>query len=185
MAMRRKTDIRRRASPLVVLAFIVALGALAAWLLPSRELRPPANLSFTLLGGQVTSLAALRGRPVLIAFWSTTCVPCIEEVPDLVRLYREYHRRGLEIIAVSAPYDPPVQVQRFTQEHSLPYPVALDISGEVGRAFGGIDFIPTTFMLDVDGDVVFRRTGRLDAHRMRRLLERSFPKVPAPTAPSL
>lgn len=182
---RRRTDTgaHRRASPLAVLVFIAMLVALAAWLLPSRALQPSANLRFTLLDGGTTSLAALRGRPVLVAFWATTCVPCIEEVPDLVRLYREFHPRGLELIAVTMPYDPPLQVQRFVEERSVPYRVALDLSGAVSRAFGGVEFIPTSFLLDADGNVLFRRTGKLDVRRTRQLLERSALKPIRSPAP--
>lgn len=156
-----------------MLVLVVLLVGLAAWLLPSRALQPPARLSFTLLDGNTTSLAALRGRPVLVAFWATTCIPCVEEIPELVRLYREYQPRGLEIIAVAMPYDPPLQVQRFVQKRDLPYPVALDLSGSIGRAFGGVDFIPTSFLLDAHGNVLFRRTGKLDLRRTRQALERS------------
>ena len=166
-----------------MLAFIVLLVALAALLLPSRDRRLPANLAFSLLDGRVTSLAALRGRPVLVAFWATTCVPCVEEIPDLIRLYREFRPLGLEVIAVSMPYDPPLQVQRFMQQYSLPYPVALDVSGEVAQAFGGVDFIPTTFMLDAEGIVLFRRTGKLDLTRTRQAIRRSIPKTGSATAP--
>lgn len=182
---KRRTDTgaHRRASPLAVLVFIAMLVALAAWLLPSRTLQPPADLQFTLLDGGTTSLAALRGRPVLVAFWATTCVPCIEEVPDLVRLYREFRPRGLELIAVTMPYDPPLQVQRFVEQRGLPYHVALDLSGAVGRAFGGVGFIPTSFLLDADGNVLFRRTGKLDIHRTRQLLERSALKPARPPTP--
>lgn len=172
--MARRRDTRRRASPLVVLGFIVALVALAAWLLPSRELQPSPDLQLSLLDGRVIQLAALHGHPALIAFWATTCVPCIEEMPDLIDLYREFRPRGLELIAVTMPYDPPLRVQRFAETHDMPYPVALDVSGKVGKAFGGVDFIPTTFLLDAQGNVVFRRTGKLDIARTRRLLERAL-----------
>lgn len=169
----------------MVLGFIVVLAALAAWLLPSRELHPRADVDFQLLDGRTTSLKALRGHPALIAFWATTCLPCIREIPDLVKLYQEFEPRGLRMIAVTLPYDPPSQVLHFVQQHRLPYPVALDISGEVGRAFGGVSFIPTTFMLDANGNVLFRRTGRLDLGRTREVLERLIPEKSSMPASSL
>lgn len=163
--------LHRRASPLVVLGLIIALAAALAWLLPAQKPNPPATLNFTLLDGNNLALADLRGRPVLIAFWATSCAPCVEELPDLIRLYRELLPRGFEMIAVAMPYDPPLQVQNFVRRNAVPYPVALDVRGEVARAFGGIDFVPTAFLLDPGGAVLYRQVGRLDIERARRLLE--------------
>lgn len=163
--------LRRRASPLVVLGLIIALATLAAWLLPDQKPSPPADLPFTLLDGRTLTLRELRGRPVLVAFWATSCPPCVEEVPDLIALYGELRPRGLELIAVAMPYDPPLQVQRFVRQYDLPYPVALDVTGKVVQGFDGVDFVPTAFLLDPAGDVVYRQVGKLDIDRARIALE--------------
>lgn len=164
--------VRRRTTPVAVLGFIAALAALGIWLLPARTLHPPADLGLSLLDGRTVTLATLRAhRPMLVAFWATTCEPCVEEVPVLVQLYRELKPRGVAFLAVTMPYDPPLRVQRFVQRDRLPYPVALDVTGQVERAFGGVDFIPTAFLLDADGNVLARRTGRLDPARVRHALE--------------
>lgn len=163
--------LHRRASPLVVLSLIIALAAVLAWLLPGQKPNPPATLNFTLLDGNKVSLADLRGRPVLVAFWATSCAPCVEELPDLIQLYRELRPRGFEMLAVAMPYDPPLQVQNFIRQHAVPYPIAVDVRSEIAQAFGGIDFVPTAFVLDPAGDVVYRQVGRLDIERARRVLE--------------
>jgi peroxiredoxin len=169
----------RRASPLVVLSLIIIFALLAVLLLPLQKSRPPADLTFTLLDGRTLSLAELRGRPVLIAFWATSCAPCVEELPDLMRLYRELQPRGFELVAVAMPYDPPLQVQAFAQQHSVPYPIALDVMGKAAQAFGGVDFIPTAFLLNPAGDVVLRHTGKLDIAQTRPAIESLLKSVPS------
>ena len=166
-----KTKLRRRASPLIVLGLIFALAALLAWLLPSQQPDPPGELKFTLLDGRTLTLAELRGRPVLVAFWATSCAPCVEEVPDFIQLYRDYRPRRFELIAVAMPYDPPLHVQKFVQQHDVPYPVALDLPGEAAKVFGGVDFIPQAFLLNTSGEIVYRQVGKLDLERVQRLLE--------------
>ncbi len=162
--------LRERASPLAVFALVAALATLIAWLLPSHAVRTAPETPLPLLDGRTISLGELRGRPLVIAFWSPTCVPCVEELPDLVRLYRELGPRGLELVAVAMPYDPPLAVQTFVRERGVPYPVALDVDGRVAGAFEGIKVIPTTLLIDPEGHIVYRETGKLDIARARRIM---------------
>ena len=96
---------------------------------------PP--ISIATIDGRSFDAAAFAGRPLLVTFWSTTCVVCLREMPDLEALYRRLAPRGFEVIAVSMPWDPPDEVVRLARARSLPYPVALDVTGAIARAFGG------------------------------------------------
>jgi peroxiredoxin len=174
---------RSRASPLVVFSLIAVIAASAALLLPGLRLRSAPAVSFTLLDGRAVEFAQLRGRPVLIAFWATSCAPCVAELPDLVKLYRDLHPRGLELIAVAMPYDPPLHVQAFVRDHAVPYPVALDVGGVVWRAFDEVKFVPTTFLFDPQGEMIFRYVGKLDIARARRLVAPFLDQTPV-TSPS-
>lgn len=162
-------NIRRSASPLIVLALIAIVAALATFLLPARD-RSVAEVSFSLLDGRTIALQELRSRPVLVSFWSISCVPCVEEVPDLIRLYQELKPGGLELIAVAMPYDPPLQVQNFAHERKLPYPIALDSTQTTIRAFGDVRVVPTTYVLDPQGAIVLKQLGKLDVARVRKLV---------------
>ena len=121
---------------------------------------PP--VSIATIDGRSFDSTAIEGRPVLVTFWSTTCVVCLREMPDLETLYRRLSPRGFEIIAVSMPWDPPDEVVRLAQARALPYPVALDVTGAVAKAFGDVSTTPTHFLIDPGGEVAFRRTGALD-----------------------
>jgi thiol-disulfide isomerase/thioredoxin len=156
---------------LVILAVAAALAWAATYLFPPAPRVPP-ETEFTLLDGTRTTLQALRGRPVLVSFWATTCPPCVEELPDLIQLYRELRPQGFELIAVAMPYDPPLQVQDFVKRHNVPYPVALDVQGKVTSAFGGVPYVPTAFILSPEGKTELTYTGRLDVAKARRIVAR-------------
>jgi peroxiredoxin len=160
---------KRRIRPLVILISAAVLAWLAAVLiLPSTSV--PRDTEFVLLDGNKITLQSLRGRPVLVSFWATTCVPCVEELPDLVRLYQEWHGLGFELIAVAMPYDPPSLVQKFAQRHALPYPVALDVDGKITSAFGGVPYVPAATLIAPNGNIELNYTGRLDIDKTRRII---------------
>jgi len=156
---------------LIAVAALALVGALAYALMD----KPGAPAStFTTLEGQTLSLDALRGKVVLINFWATSCPGCVKEMPDMVEVYREYKDRGFEIIAVAMSYDPPNYVQSFVQTRQLPFPVALDVSGEHARAFGNVQLTPTTFIIGKDGRILEQKLGEIDFVRLRALLDREL-----------
>ncbi|MGD2075438.1 MAG: TlpA disulfide reductase family protein [Gammaproteobacteria bacterium] len=153
---------------LFVLLTILLLAAGLGWLAsgPTQPRRAP-DIAFTILEGGPLRLEALRGQPVLINFWSTSCAACVEELPHLARLHRELAPRGLQIIGVAMPYDPPNRVVEMRHRKALPYPIALDIRGEAVRAFGDVRLTPTTFLVGPEGRILYRETGKLDVEGVR------------------
>ncbi len=139
----------------------------------------PPETEFVLLDGRKISMQTLRGRPVMVSFWATTCTPCIEELPDFIRLYQEWHRLGFELIAVAMPYDPPTRVQEFVQRHGLPYPVALDIDGKITSAFGGVPYVPAAFIIAPNGTIELSYTGRLDITKAQRIISKYLQGTPS------
>ena len=158
---------RRLALP-AILAVAAVIAVSVALLLPSSA--PLPETEFTLLDGRKVTLRSLRGRPVLVSFWATTCQPCIEELPDLIRLYNAWHTLGFELIAVAMPYDPPALVQELAQRRGLPYSVALDVQGKLTTAFGGVPYVPAAFIIAPNGNIVLNSTGRLDGDKARRII---------------
>ena len=126
---------------------------------------PPVN--FSIVDGRTLNLKQLQGQPVLVVFWATSCSGCIREMPHLIELYNELAPRGLEIIAVAMAYDPPNRVMAMRQQKQIPYPVALDIQGEVASAFGDVHQTPNTFLIDPQGRIVKQFIGRLDMAELR------------------
>jgi len=161
--MRCASPVRLRAS-LGALA-LIAVFALGSYLLLDKERAP--DISFQTLEGHTLSLEAMHGGPVLVVFWATTCGVCIEELPTLKALYRELQPRGLQMVAVAMPYDPPSRVVAMTKAREIPYPVALDIGSEVTRAFGDIRYTPSAVLVGPDGLIERRLIGRLDPQALR------------------
>ncbi|CAG1020982.1 glutathione peroxidase [Patescibacteria group bacterium] len=127
------------------------------------------EIIFSTTTGEQVALSKLRGKPVLITFWATSCASCIKEVPHLIELYREFHPKGLELIAVAMPYDPPNHVLEFSKSQQLPYRVALDMQGEAVAAFN-IIATPTTFLIAPNGNIVLQKTGLFDLNAMKNQL---------------
>jgi peroxiredoxin len=149
----------------LVLASVAGILSLA----PDATARAP-DLTVNSLQGEAVRVGQLRGGPLLVSFWASTCRTCIREIPHLVELHEEFSPRGLEILAIAMAYDPPNRVVELSRMMKLPYTVALDLDGEAARAFGDVEQTPTAFLIGADGRIVYRGTGSMDTERIRALL---------------
>ena len=84
---------------------------------------------FTLrnLNGNLEGLSEFKDQVVVLNFWATWCEPCLEEMPAFETLYRRYRSQGLTVIAVSLDKGDTSKVAKFVDEHSLTFPVLLDL----------------------------------------------------------
>lgn len=152
--------------------------------------RNPLELSFTAADGRDVDLKKLRGKVVLIDFWATWCVPCIEEIPNVKKAYEQYHAQGFEVIGITlenprfAPNDTDAQKQEkleaarkrmlaFAEKHGMPWPQYFDgkwWKNDLARRYA-IDSIPAMFLLDKEGRLVSTnaRGPKLEAE-VKRLL---------------
>lgn len=129
--------------------------------------RPAPDVEFTLLDGSRLKLAELRGKPVVVNFWSTDCVICQHELPYLVAMYEQLHPQGMQFIGPAMPYDRPDHVIEHVKGLSIPYPIALDIDGRVLNGFGDVPGTPTTYLIDTDGQIVVRQVGPVDIDALK------------------
>ncbi|PKM13049.1 MAG: thioredoxin [Gammaproteobacteria bacterium HGW-Gammaproteobacteria-3] len=142
-----------------------------AWVMLTPGAQPAPDVTFTTLDGKRIELQALKGKPVIVTFWATDCPGCIEEVPQLIDLYRQYHPQGLEIIAVAMYYDPPNHVLAMTRAKGIPYAVALDLQARHAKAFGDVRLTPIHFVIAPDGRIVLQKTGVFELDAMKALIE--------------
>lgn len=111
------------------------------------------------LEGEMIRLEDFQGRPVLINFWATWCVPCRKETPDLVALQAEWGE-SVQILGVN--YSEPADAARqFAENFSINYPTPLDSYGEVTGSYK-LRGLPETFFLDEQGIIRDHRIGQLD-----------------------
>lgn len=115
------------------------------------------------LDGRPVSLAALRGKVVIVNFWATWCPPCREEIPDLIALQKKY-TDSLQIIGVAQDSGSLEDVRRFAAEHGMNYPTVLS-TPEIETLFPGVSALPTTFVLDREGRLAQKHVGMLNAAR--------------------
>ena len=89
----------------------------------------------------------------------------------LVSTYEKFRSRGYETIAVAMSYDPPSYVVNFAQTRKLPFPVAIDNTGTVAKAWGDVNVTPTTFLVNKRGEIVKRFVGKPDFAELHQLID--------------
>lgn len=159
---------RERLTVVAFVGVIVAIGWL--WLAPSGARAAP-DVTFNTLTGESVNLSELRGKPILVNFWATTCIGCIAEMPHIAELYNTYSPEGFNVVGVAMYYDPPNQVLELTKQRAVPYPISLDVDGQIGKAFGDVSLTPTSFLVDANGKIVFHKIGELDMDALHSKVE--------------
>jgi peroxiredoxin len=160
-------------TPTKILIPLIVAALLTFLFLNLNDKKQVPDLAFTTIEGKEISMASLRGKMVVVNFWATYCPGCIEEMPDLVSTYKQYHEKGLEIIAVSIADDPPNQVLNFAQKNALPFPVVHDSDAKISQAFDNVNLTPTSFIIDRQGRVIGKTIGKLDFVSLHKLLDQS------------
>jgi thiol-disulfide isomerase/thioredoxin len=121
----------------------------------------PLDIMFTAMDGREVDLGQMKGRVVLIDFWSTTCLPCVLEMPSIKEIYEKDHSHGFDIIGISFDTDEKA-LTRFVQNHDLPWPqyfMGQDPTNKFGAEFM-IENIPTLWLVDKKG--ILRETDARD-----------------------
>jgi peroxiredoxin len=109
------------------------------------------------LSGKTIKLTDYRGSVVVLNFWATWCVPCLEEMPALDRLNKTLSGRKFRVLAIDL-QEPAEKVQDFTKTHRFGFDLLLDTAGEISSHYG-VTRIPVTYVLDQRGVIVSRAIG--------------------------
>ncbi len=155
---------------IAVTVLTVILISAAVWFIPTG-LREAPPLAGQTLDGRTLTLEQLRGKPVLVTFWATSCPSCIEEMPHLVNLYRDLNPKGLEIIGVAMAYDPPEQVRALVKQREIPFPIVIDSQERIAQAFDNVRLTPTSVLISPQGRIVHYRLGLLDMPKLRDAIQ--------------
>ena len=146
------------ATVLVAATFSCAPSSGAHTEAPSAALAP--DFSLPALDGSTVRLSDYAGKVVLVDFWSTTCDPCMVEIPHLVELYRKHKAQGLVVLAVSL--DGPesrAQVSNTAQNKRMDFPVLLDEETTVVAQFNPKRELPFSVLVGRNGAVLRKRAG--------------------------
>jgi cytochrome c biogenesis protein CcmG/thiol:disulfide interchange protein DsbE len=103
------------------------------------------------LDGKTIRLSDLRGRPVLINYWVSWCIPCKEEMPILEKIHQDYQQKGLQVVSVDAiEQDNLDDVKAMVNTFQMSFPVMLD-QGEAFKNTYQASFFPTNYFIDANG----------------------------------
>jgi peroxiredoxin len=107
--------------------------------------------------GKEITLELYKGKVLLLDFWASWCRPCRQEMPNVKKVYKEFHPKGFEILGVSLD-DSSEKFRGYVDEQSISWPQIFDGKGwnsEVGRLYA-VNSIPATFLLDRTGRIRYR-----------------------------
>ena len=124
---------------------------------PDFKEEVPADYNWTIstLDGQEFQMTELQGKVMFLNFWATWCPPCVAEMPGIQRLYDIFKDKNVAFVCISR--EDPDTVREFVEEHEYSFPI-YTMDDERPEAFMSRG-IPATFILDQDGDIVFRQEG--------------------------
>ncbi|MGB3717528.1 MAG: TlpA disulfide reductase family protein [Candidatus Promineifilaceae bacterium] len=108
------------------------------------------------------SLVNYRGRPVILNFWASWCVPCKEEMPALQRAYEKYLDEGLVVLGVNQTFVDDLDAAReFVNELALTFPNVRDDSGNTSEGLYRVIGLPTSVLITPAGEIAHKQIGQM------------------------
>ncbi len=139
----------------VVLAGVLlwtACSSTKAAVKPAKQRNAAPEFALKDSNGQTVHLADYKGKVVLLDFWATWCGPCKIEIPWFMEFEQQFKDRGFAVLGVSMDEDGWNAVRPYIQERKINYRIVLG-SEQVGDLYGGIEAMPTTFLIDRQGKI--------------------------------
>ncbi len=131
------------------------------------------DFALTDLSGQPQSLAAYRGKWVVVNFWATWCPPCLEELPELAMFHEFHHEKDAVVLGMNSEGLPPERLRRFVADFEVGYPI-IQVE-ETLPGFGRISALPTTFLFDPEGRLVARKVGQVTMQGLEKVIAQRGP----------
>jgi thiol-disulfide isomerase/thioredoxin len=126
----------------------------------------------TTVDGKPQTLSVLKGHPIVVNFWASWCGPCVEEMPALSQLQRDYAKKGIQFVGLGVDSDK--NVQAFLQKVKVAYPVYVTGFGgaDLARAFGNTaGGLPFTVVIDAKGNIRSTKLGQIDPQALKETLD--------------
>lgn len=134
---------------------------------PSGQIAP--DFTLTTLDGDTVSLSDLRGKVVLVNFWASWCPPCVAELPTIHQFYQSHQADGFVVLAVNAQENRGT-VSGFINQHGYTFPVLLDPDSVAADEYG-IRALPTSFIVDKNGEIQYVHRGEIDTATLKEIVE--------------
>ena len=134
----------------------------------SKEVAP--NFTLTLLDGNSFQLSDYKGKPVLINFFASWCLPCREEMPVLEKIVRKYQPQGVVFLGIAVD-DTEEKMKDFIKRYDVTVPVGLDKSTEIQKSFS-LYGIPSTYFIDKEGAINYFHAGAVTEDLLKHELDK-------------
>src|ERR1700728_3177220 len=135
---------------------VVAIGCSKRKVATNRKAAPEFSLKDA--NGQTVHLSDYRGKVVLLDFWATWCGPCKIEIPWFMEFEKQYKDQGFAVVGVSMDEDGWAAIKPYVQNMKMNYRVLLG-NDDVSTAYGGLDSLPTTLLIDRQGKIASVHVG--------------------------
>jgi thiol-disulfide isomerase/thioredoxin len=123
------------------------------------------------LSGTERSFDEFRGKWLLVNYWATWCVPCLEEIPELNKLHTEHFDTDAVVVGINMEGFDSAALQLFIEEQKIIYPVWTAMPSDQ-TAFGSLSGMPTSYLISPEGEVVAKHVGVLTAQMVARFITR-------------
>lgn len=153
----------------LIIFFISSIYPLSAANSVSAASKMPAFELEDVVSGKAVNSDIFSGKSLLVVFFATWCPPCVQEIPNLIKLQKQYKENDFSVVALSVDQEKKV-VQRMVERKSINYPVMM-ADKAVTRDFGGVYGIPTSFLVSRKGTVVKKYSGYVPHSVLVRDLE--------------
>jgi peroxiredoxin len=130
----------------------------AASVKSDNERKPAPDFALKDANGQTVHLSDYRGKVVLLDFWATWCGPCKVEIPWFMEFEQQFKDKGFAVLGVSMDEDGWTAVKPYIQQLKVNYRIVLG-NDMVGDQYGGVDSLPTTFLIDRQGRIASTHVG--------------------------
>ncbi|HVN05491.1 MAG TPA: TlpA disulfide reductase family protein [Bryobacteraceae bacterium] len=151
----------------------------AASLKPDGERHKAPDFSLKDADGKTVRLSDYRGKVVLLDFWATYCGPCKIEIPWFMDFERKHKDQGFSVLGVSMDDDGWDAVKPFISDIAINYRVMVG-NDSIAEQYGGIEALPTTFLIDRDGNIASVHVGLTSKSEFENAIEQLLQKPAHP-----
>ena len=128
---------------------------------------------------ETIKLSDLRGKIVMVDFWSSWCPPCRQEAPELQKAYEDFQDQDVEFVGIAI-WDVDSETRKFKNAYGLEYPILVDPRGAIAVEWGVLG-LPEKFFLNREGEVVKKYVGPMTRDRVGLEIRQMLEKTPIDT----
>jgi cytochrome c biogenesis protein CcmG/thiol:disulfide interchange protein DsbE len=137
---------------------------------PEKDRKKAPEFTLTDANGAAVKLSDFRGKVVLLNFWATWCGPCKVEIPWFIEFQQTYKDRDFVVLGVSFDDDGWKSVKPYLEDKKINYRVMIG-SEEVAQQYGGVESLPTTFVVDKQGRIAATHIGLISKSEYKNEIE--------------